>query len=29
MTGCLTHGIETLLHPVSDLTMAKEMLRNG
>jgi hypothetical protein len=29
MTGSSTQGIKTVLHPVSDLAMAKEVLRNG
>jgi hypothetical protein len=29
MTSSSTHGIKTVLHPVSDLATAKEVRRNG
>jgi len=29
MTGSSPQGIKTVLHPVSDLATAKEVLRNG
>jgi hypothetical protein len=29
MTGSSTHGIKTVLHPVSDLATTTEVRRNG